>query len=66
MRTEAESRNDDSDRTDDHTWRLRSEVDAGWMDGRHRRQITGAHYENTILITDGEPEILSRADGIEL
>ena len=25
-----------------------------------------AHYENTILITDGEPEILSRADGIEL
>ena len=25
-----------------------------------------AHYENTILITDGEPEILSRADAIEL
>lgn len=25
-----------------------------------------AHYENTILITDGEPEILSGADGIEL
>lgn len=25
-----------------------------------------AHYENTILITDGEPEILSRAEGIEL
>ena len=25
-----------------------------------------AHYENTILKTDGEPEILSRADGIEL
>jgi methionyl aminopeptidase len=25
-----------------------------------------AHYENTILITEGEPEILSRADGIEL
>ncbi len=25
-----------------------------------------AHYENTILITDGEPEILSKADGIEL
>ena len=23
-----------------------------------------AHYENTILITDGEPEILSVADGI--
>lgn len=25
-----------------------------------------AHYENTILITEGEPEILSRADGLEL
>lgn len=25
-----------------------------------------AHYENTILITEGEPEILSRADGIDL
>ena len=25
-----------------------------------------AHYENTILITDGEPEILSRAEGIDL
>lgn len=25
-----------------------------------------SHYENTVLITDGEPEILSRADGIEL
>lgn len=25
-----------------------------------------AHYENTILITEGEPEILSRAEGIEL
>lgn len=25
-----------------------------------------AHYENTVLITDSEPEILSRAQGIEL
>ncbi len=25
-----------------------------------------AHYENTVLITEGEPEILSRAQGIEL
>ena len=25
-----------------------------------------AHYENTVLITEGEPESLSRADGIEL
>jgi len=25
-----------------------------------------AHYENTVLITEGEPEILSKADGIEL
>lgn len=25
-----------------------------------------AHYENTVLITEGEPEILSTADGIEL
>lgn len=28
--------------------------------------LPSAHYENTILITDGEPEILSRAPGIEL
>lgn len=25
-----------------------------------------AHYENTVLITEGEPEILSKADGIDL
>lgn len=25
-----------------------------------------AHYENTVLITEGEPEILSKAEGIEL
>lgn len=25
-----------------------------------------AHYENTVLITDGDPEILSKAEGIEL
>ncbi len=25
-----------------------------------------AHYENTVLITEGEPEILSKADGLEL
>lgn len=25
-----------------------------------------AHYENTVLITEGEPEILSKADGIEI
>jgi methionyl aminopeptidase len=25
-----------------------------------------AHYENTILITEGEPEILSKAPGVEL
>lgn len=28
--------------------------------------LPSAHYENTILITEGEPEILSRAPGIEL
>lgn len=28
--------------------------------------LPAAHYENTILITDGEPEILSRAPGIKL
>ena len=37
----------------------------GWtvvtMDGSR-----SAHYENTVLITDGDPEILSRAEGIEL
>ena len=25
-----------------------------------------AHYENTVLITEGDPEILSCAEGIEL
>ena len=25
-----------------------------------------AHYENTVLITEGDPEILSRAEGLEL
>lgn len=29
-------------------------------------QSLAAHYENTILITDGDPEILSKADGIRL
>ncbi len=28
--------------------------------------MPSAHYENTILITEGEPEILSRAEGIAL
>ncbi len=28
--------------------------------------MPSAHYENTILITEGEPEILSRAEGIPL
>ena len=28
--------------------------------------MPSAHYENTILITDGEPEILSQAPGIAL
>ena len=27
-------------------------------------QSLAAHYENTILITDGEPEILTMADDI--
>jgi methionyl aminopeptidase len=28
--------------------------------------MPSAHYENTILITEGEPEILSQAPGIAL
>jgi methionyl aminopeptidase len=40
-------------------------LDDGWTvvtaDGTR-----SAHYENTILITEGEPEILSKAPGIEL
>lgn len=40
-------------------------LDDGWTvvtsDGSR-----SAHYENTILITEGEPEILSKAEGIEL
>ena len=39
------------------------ELDDGWTivtaDGS-----LAAHYENTILITDGEPEILTMADDI--
>lgn len=31
-----------------------------------RDRSLAAHYENTILITEGEPEILSRAEGMEL
>lgn len=31
-----------------------------------RDRSLAAHYENTILITEGEPEILSRAEGLEL
>ncbi|MBQ8984049.1 MAG: type I methionyl aminopeptidase [Lachnospiraceae bacterium] len=46
------------------------EYDVVWMDDDWT-VVTydgslSAHYENTILITDGEPEILSRAEGIEL
>ena len=46
------------------------EYDVVWMDDDWT-VVTydgslSAHYENTILITEGEPEILSRADGIEL
>ena len=28
--------------------------------------LNSAHYENTVLITEGDPEILSRAEGLEL
>lgn len=46
------------------------EYDVAWMDDDWT-VVTydgslSAHYENTILITEGEPEILSRAEGIEL
>ena len=40
-------------------------LDDGWTvvtaDG-----LAAAHYENTILITESEPVILSRAEGLEL
>lgn len=46
------------------------EYDVAWMDDDWT-VVTydgslSAHYENTILITEGEPEILSTAEGIEL
>lgn len=46
------------------------EYDVAWMDDDWT-VVTydgslSAHYENTILITEGEPEILSQAEGIEL
>jgi methionyl aminopeptidase len=46
------------------------EYDVAWMDDDWT-VVTydgslSAHYENTILITDGEPEILSKAEGIEI
>lgn len=40
-------------------------LDDGWTVVTADRSLA-AHYENTILITDSDPEILSRADGIEL
>lgn len=46
------------------------ECDVAWMDDDWT-VVTydgslSAHYENTILVTEGEPVILSRADGIEI
>ena len=46
------------------------EYDVAWMDDDWT-VVTydgslSAHYENTILITEGEPVILSQADGIPL
>ena len=40
-------------------------LDDGWTVVTADRSLA-AHYENTILITDSDPEILSRAGGIEL
>ena len=40
-------------------------LDDGWTVVTADRSLA-AHYENTILITDSEPEILSRAEGIQL
>lgn len=40
-------------------------LDDGWTVVTADKSLA-AHYENTILITDSDPEILSRADGIEL
>ena len=40
---------------------LNDDWTVGTMDGSR-----SAHYENTVLITEGDPEILSRAEGLEL
>ena len=40
-------------------------LDDGWTVVTADRSLA-AHYENTILITDGDPVILSKADGIPL
>ena len=35
-----------------------------WTTVTVRRHQLAAHYENTVLITDGEPEILTVAEGL--
>lgn len=42
-------------------WQVRSRKD-GWTVVTADRKLA-AHYENTVLITDGKPEILTRCDG---
>ena len=46
------------------------DYDVRWLDDGWTVVTTdgslAAHYENTILITDGDPVILSMADGIPL
>ena len=44
-----------------HTRVLADDWTVVTMDGSR-----SAHYENTVLITEGDPEILSRAEGLEL
>ena len=44
---------------DDQCRNLAGTIPAGWLDGRYKDGSLSAHYENTILVTDGEPEILT-------
>ena len=56
---EAAARHDDRRRTDGERGHRSHPPDERWLDRQTRDGKYAAHYENTILITAGEPEILT-------
>lgn len=45
-------------------WRVKVMKDG--LDGTDSRRLLAAHYENSILITKGEPEILTQVGDLRL